>query len=146
MIAVDTNLLVYAADSDSPWQSRAESLLVELAEGQAPWALVWPCIHEFLGVITNPRIYKNKALPTAKAFDHAERWMESPSVRLIGESAGYWLRLRHLMEEGKIVGPMVHDAKIASICLHHGVDVLWSADRDFLRFPQLKTINPLVKR
>lgn len=146
MIAVDTNLLVYAADLDSPWNRDTEDILTRLAEGSAPWALPWPCLHEFLGVVTNPRIYKQAALPVREAFDHAERWMESPSVRVIGESPGYWGRLRQVMETGKTVGGMVHDAKIAAICLHHGVQVLWTADRDFARFPKLKTVNPLVKR
>ncbi len=145
MIAVDSNILIYAAHSNSPWHEEAETCLIQLAESDSPWAIPWPCIHECLGVITNPRAYK-PSMTISDALDQIERWMESPSLRVIGESIGYWQRLRLLMQSGQIVGPMVHDAKIASICLHHGVDVLWSADRDFLRFPQLKTINPLVKR
>jgi predicted nucleic acid-binding protein len=38
----------------------------------------------------------------------------------------------------------VHDARIAALCLQHGVRELWSADRDFNRFPALRTRNPLV--
>jgi predicted nucleic acid-binding protein len=33
---------------------------------------------------------------------------------------------------------------IAALCLHHGVSELWTADRDFTRFPALRTHNPLV--
>ena len=40
---------------------------------------------------------------------------------------------------------MVHDARIAALCLSHGVRELWSADRDFSRFPALRTRNPLVE-
>ena len=145
MIAVDSNILVYAANIDSAWHNDARDRIEELAQNESPWAIPWPCVHEFLGIITNPRIHKIP-IPMAVAIFKVERWMESPSLRVIGESAGYWPKLRTSLEAGRVVGAMVHDAKIASICLHHGVDVLWSADRDFQRFPQLKTMNPLIKR
>lgn len=40
-------------------------------------------------------------------------------------------------------GPMIHDARIAAICLSHGVKKLWTCDRDFARFPSLRHENPL---
>jgi predicted nucleic acid-binding protein len=49
-----------------------------------------------------------------------------------------------LLARGNIVGGRIHDARIAALCLHHGVRELWTADRDFSMFPQLKTHNPLV--
>jgi uncharacterized protein len=54
MIALDSNYLVYAHREDSPWHDPAYSRIVELAEGQAPWAIPWPCIHEFLAIVTTP--------------------------------------------------------------------------------------------
>lgn len=41
-------------------------------------------------------------------------------------------------------GAMVHDGRIAALCLHHGVSELWTADRDFSRFATLAVRNPLV--
>jgi len=41
---------------------------------------------------------------------------------------------------------VIHDARIAAICLENGVVELWSADRDLGRFAGLKVVNPLVKR
>jgi len=49
------------------------------------------------------------------------------------------------MTAGQIVGPRVHGARIAALCLQHGVRELWTADRDFSRFPQVKTLNPLLR-
>jgi len=66
MIAVDSNVLVYAHREDSPWHDTAYSRIVELAEGRAPWAIPWPCIHEFLAIVTHPRIY-NPPTPLEKA-------------------------------------------------------------------------------
>ena len=81
-------------------------------------------------------------------MDHAiaqiEIWRESPSLKFIGETAAHWLYLKQVLTAGNIVGPMTHDARIAAICLQHGVTRFLSADRDFSRFPELHTVNPLV--
>jgi len=52
MIAVDTNLLVYAHREDSPWHDAALAKITEFAEGKSPWSIPWPCIHEFLAIVT----------------------------------------------------------------------------------------------
>ena len=66
MIAVDTNILVFAHRSDAEWHARAQSCVRELAEGGVAWAIPWPCVHEFLAIATHPRIYDPPTpLPTA---------------------------------------------------------------------------------
>ena len=67
----------------------------------------------------------------------------SRNVRLIGEGANHLEWLERLLAGGDVRGGMVHDARIAAICLAHGVTELWTADRDFSRFDQLRTRNPL---
>jgi len=143
VIAVDSNLLVYAHREDSPWHSPAFDYLVQLAEGRAPWAIPWPCIHEFLAIVTHPRIY-TPPTPLLKAIDQVEAWLESPSLVLLSESEDYWGVLQNILQAGRVAGPQVHDARIAALCRQHGVTELWSADRDFSRFPRLKVRNPLV--
>jgi len=73
-----------------------------------------------------------------------EVWLESPFCRMLGEGEGYFQRLSELAEGGKVRGPMIHDARIAAVCLYNGVTALWTADRDFSRFKPLKTVNPLA--
>lgn len=143
MIAVDTNLLVYAHRQDSPFHAAAELLITGLAEGRAPWAIPWSCVHEFLAIVTHPRIYKPPT-PLAIALAQVDAWLESPSVTLLAESRVYWRHLRPVLEQGKVIGPKVHDARIAAVCQFHGIDELLSADRDFGRFPGVKVRNPLV--
>jgi hypothetical protein len=143
LIAVDTNILVYAHRADSPFHTAAMARMRELAEGRAPWALPWPCAHEFYSVVTHPRIYR-PASTFGQAIDQIEAWLESPLVVSVGEGPAYWTSLSGLLSAGKVTGPAVHDARIAALCLASGVQVLWSADRDFSRFPGLRTINPLV--
>lgn len=143
MIAVDTNILVYAHREDSPFHARALAAIESLANGRTAWAIPWPCLHEFFSIATHPRIYAPPT-PTALALDQIEAWLESPTLVLLGESERHWPELRLLIETGRLAGPQVHDARIAALCLEHGVGTLWSADRDFSRFPRLKTVNPLV--
>lgn len=143
MIAVDTNVLVYAHREDSEWHRVAVARMVELAEGQGPWAIPWPCVHEFLAIVTHPRIF-SPPTPLAAALGQVDAWLESPALVLLAESDGYWTRLRNLLRAGKVSGPKVHDARIAAVCAQHGVRELWSADRDFNSFPGFRVINPLV--
>lgn len=143
MTAVDTNILVFAHRADSPWHDAARTTVRELAEGASAWGIPWPCIHEFLAVVTHPRIYRPPT-PIAKAVDQVDAWFESPTLVLLGEADGHWPALKALVMAGKVEGPRVHDARVAAICASHGVRELWTADRDFSRFPGLKTVNPLV--
>jgi toxin-antitoxin system PIN domain toxin len=143
MIAVDTNILVYAHREDSEWHGAASQRLVELAEGRAAWAIPWPCIHEFLAIVTHPKIFAPPT-PLTKALDQVDAWVESPSLVLLAESLVHWERLRSLLLAGKVTGPRVHDARIAALCMQHGIRQLWSADRDFGRFHELSVVNPLV--
>jgi len=143
VIGVDTSILVYAHRQDSPFHERAAARVRELAEGNAAWAIPWPCVHELLAVITHARIYVPPT-PITRALDQVEAWLESPSLVLLAEDHEYWPKLRSSIEAGLVQGPRVHDARIASLCVTHGVSELWSADRDFSRFGQLKVVNPLV--
>jgi len=143
MIAVDTNVLVYAHREDAAWHDVAYACMMDLSEGVAAWAIPWPCIHEFLAVVTHPRIYAPPT-PVSAAIDQVEAWMESPSLVLLGESEGYWPYLRSVLEKGRIAGPMAHDARVASLCTQHGVNELWTADRDFSRLSGVKVRNPLL--
>jgi toxin-antitoxin system PIN domain toxin len=143
MIALDTNVLVYAHREDSPWHDVAAARIVELAEGRTPWAIPWPCLHEFLAIVTHPRIYAPPT-PLAAALDQVEAWLESPSLVLLSESEEYWPELRATLQDGRVAGAQVHDARIAALCKLHGVQALWTADRDFGRFPGLTVRNPLV--
>ena len=144
MIAVDTNLLVCAHRAEAEWHDRAAACVRELAEGRAPWAIPWPCLHEFLAITTHPRIW-DPPTPTEAALDQVDAWLDSPTLSLLAEGQEHWNELRDLLRAGRVAGPRVHDARIAALCLAHGVRELWTADRDFGRFPTLPTSNPLTR-
>lgn len=143
MIAVDTNILVPAHRRDAALHHAARHRLTELAEGSQPWALPWPCLHEFLAVVTHPRIF-DPASSLDAALQQIEAWTSSPSVRLIGERSDHLVQLRSALMPADVVGARVHDGRVAAICRSHGVTELWTIDRDFSRFPGLVTRNPLI--
>ncbi|MFT4219057.1 MAG: PIN domain-containing protein [Microbacterium sp.] len=143
MIAIDTNLLVYAHREDSPHHAAAAEVLRELAGGVGAWAVPWPCVHEFLAVVTHPRVYAPPT-PPAVALAAVDALAALPNLRLLHESPSHLVELDRLLSRGDVTGARVHDARIAAICIAHGVSELWSADRDFSWFPALRTRNPLA--
>jgi toxin-antitoxin system PIN domain toxin len=144
LIAVDTNILVYAHREESPFHEIASARVAELAESPATWAIPWPCLHEFLAIVTHPRIYAPPT-PLIRALDQVDAWLEAPGLTLLAETAAHWPILKGLLSAGHIVGPQVHDGRVAALCRQHGVRELWSADRDFSRFAGVAVVNPLVK-
>jgi uncharacterized protein len=143
MIAVDTNILVYAHRTDSPWNQAAYDCIHGLAEQRASWAIPWPCVYEFFSIVTHPRIYAPPS-STEQAIDQLDAWFEAPGLTLLAEEGAHWQALKLQLLRGKVAGPLAHDARIATLCLVHGVNELWSADRDFGRFGDLRTRNPLL--
>jgi len=135
------NILVHAHRADSPWHDAAAERLREVSA--SAWGIPWPCIHEFLAIVTHPRIF-DPPTPAALALDTAAVWVQAPNVVLLAEQPGYWDVLRDLLRQSRITGPRVHDARVAALCLLHAVDELWTADRDFSRFGGLRVRNPLV--
>jgi predicted nucleic acid-binding protein len=100
-------------------------------------------VHEFLAIVTHPRVF-DPPTPMPSALDQITAWMESPSLVLLSEGAGYRAHLEEAVTSSRSAGPRIHDARVAALCAYHGVDELWSADRDFSRFPGLRVRNPLV--
>tara|TARA_B100001123_G_scaffold450971_1_gene625636 strand:+ start:6789 stop:7292 length:504 start_codon:yes stop_codon:yes gene_type:complete len=143
MIAVDTNLLLYAHREDCEFHGLALNFMQQFSEGENRWSIPWPCIHEFLAITTHPRIFDPPS-PSNLAFDCIGNWLQSPTCELIGEDQGYFEVLKRLSIQGKIAGPMIHDARVAAICIYNGIKELLTADRDFSRFSELKSRNPLT--
>lgn len=140
MIAVDTNVLVYAHRTEAPHHERALRAVESLAGSS--WAVPWACVHEFVAVVTNARIFTTPT-PIEEAVGALEVIKDAGAL-FLAESGDHLQRVGDLLVAGGVAGPKVHDARIAAVCLGHGVKELWTADRDFGYFPALRTRNPLV--
>lgn len=144
MIAVDTNILVYAHRADADWHERAKARMAELAQGRSRWGLPWPCVHEFLVIASHPAIYDPPST-IGEAASQVDAWLESPMAVLLTETELYWSMLKSQLRTARSGGLIVHDACVAALCMAHGVTEFWTADRDFSRFPTLPVRNPLVE-
>jgi toxin-antitoxin system PIN domain toxin len=142
MIAVDTNILVYAHRRESRHHPVAAELIRELAEGTAAWSIPWPCVYEFFSVVTNARIWKDAASTPEQAWYQIEAWTASPSNRLLCETDDFVPILERFAVRPRVRGAIVHDARVAAICVAHGIETLLTADRDFALFPELVTKRP----
>ena len=143
MRALDTNVLVHAEILTSPFHAIARDLLYLLATGSAPWAIPWPCVYEFLRVLTHPRVY-HPPMSSAAAMNDLRRILGSPSLVLLGETPRHAEVMASVVEASGATGNLMHDAHIAALCLEHGVSELVTGDRDFARFPQIRTVNPFA--
>ncbi len=143
MQAVDTNVLVYAVMASTDQHRRAAERLRDLAEGPAPWAIPWPCVYEFLRIVTHPRVF-HPPMPSSDALDAIEAVLRSPSLVLLSETERHAEVMASVLRQSRAAGNLVHDAHIAALCLEHGVRELLSGDRDFSRFSGLRVLNPFA--
>ena len=141
MKAVDTNVLVYAEIASSPHHDAAGAVLRSLAEGREPWAIPWPCVYEFLRVVTHPRVY-HPPVPASRALADLSAILASPSLILLSEASRHADMCVAVVRASGVSGNLIHDAHIAALCLEHGVSELVTGDRDFRRFEGLKIVNP----
>ena len=128
---------------ESSFHEVTKQRISELAASGMAWAIPWPCSHEFYAVVTNLRAFR-PASTVEQAGEQLSAWLTTPSLTLLHEGADHRTVLQTLLVTGRVVGGQVHDARIAAICIAHGVRELWSADRDFNRVPQLTVRNPLI--
>lgn len=143
MIAVDTNILVHAHRADASLHDKAKEVLRALAESPAPWAICYHGLIEFYAVVTRTRLWQTPSTPEQTA-NQIQAWRESPSLRILLDSEDTLDSFIRLAMEGRVSGAMIHDARVAACCQNHGVKELWTVDRDFSRFPPIKTKNPLL--
>ena len=140
MIAVDTNILVYAHRSDTVWHDRALYWITTLSEGDTPWALPVFCLGEFLRVVTHRSIFTAPST-SQQALDALDALLQSPTVRVLHPSSVYFSLLRAAVAQGHVAGNLVFDAQIAALCREHGVNRLLTEDNDFARFPTLSIVG-----
>lgn len=141
MRALDTNVLVFAEIRNSRHHSRARDVLRECAEGAEAWAIPWPCIYEFLRVVTHPRVY-HPPVPLELALADIRAILASPSLVLLSETPRHAEVMDAVVSRSGASGNLLHDAHIAALCIEHGVAELVTGDRDFRRFEGLRLHDP----
>lgn len=146
-IAVDTNILVYAWDKESPWHQQAADLLDRLELGTSEWAIPDSCLCEYYQTVTNSKKQANPATPK-EALERIEFWLALPHVAIlcefVDEDYDHWACFTDILEYAEIKGLDVFDAHVAAICITHRVGEFWTLDKGYRRFKGLKVRNPFV--
>lgn len=143
MIALDTNILIHARRREMAHHVAASLALHRLAEGDQPWAIPWPCLYEFVRVVTHPRIFAPPTNPDV-LLDDVEHLLGSPSLLMLGNGPSHAGHMLRALRGGEAWGSLAHDGHIAALLYEHGVRELWTLDRDFARFPGIRHVNPFA--
>jgi len=141
VIAVDTNVLVYAHRGESPFHDVARARLKSLAEGDTPWGIPIVAAWGFARVVTQPIFNPATAMSTAIAA--IDGLLTSASARVLTPGARHWSLLREIILSSQVRGAVTTDAVLVAICREHGVDTLLTNDRDFRRFSGIR-VEPLA--
>jgi len=142
MIVLDTNLLLYAYDSNAKEHAKAQAWLQGVLSGSDPVGIPWPSLIGFLRILTHPAVTGGRfSMEQASAI--VDEWLELPHVRLLSPSEGHWATLRRVLLESDSRGNITSNAVLAAVTIEHG-GVIYTNDRDFARFPGLRWVNPLA--
>jgi uncharacterized protein len=143
MRAVDASLLAFAVNRYAPEHARAAAALEDLANGERPWALAWPAVHEFLERVTH-RHAVARALRPADAWGFVEELARSASLRFLGATPRHAEVVAELLEDvpGGDAG-LPPGFEIAVVLREHGVRELLSCDRGMRRWRFLDVRDPV---
>jgi toxin-antitoxin system PIN domain toxin len=141
VIVIDANLLIYAYDLASADHKKSLVWLENVLSGEEAVGLPWQSMSAFLRIITNRRL-AGARVTVEQAVHIVEEWLQQPNVQILVPGDQHWSALRRMILEGRASGPLVSDAEIAALTIEYG-GVLYTADRDFARFPGLRWKNPL---
>jgi toxin-antitoxin system PIN domain toxin len=142
MILVDANLLIYAIDSESAHHSKARVWVEQILSETTPVGIAWIVVLAFLRVTTIQR-QTRKVLSPERAIAFVDSWLAKPHVSLVIPGEQHWPILRNLLLVSGTSGDLTSDAHLAALAIEHGYTV-FTADRDFRKFPGVSVINPLA--
>ena len=143
MLLVDTNILVYAADADSPWHARSRDWLERQRIRPDAWYTTWSILYEFMRVTTHPRVMRRPwTVPAAWAFVSA--LLRSPGLGVLVPTERHADVAEQMIAELPwLAGNLLHDSHTAILMREHGIRRICTRDVDFHRFSFLDVVEPL---
>jgi uncharacterized protein len=141
VIVPDANLLLYAYNTTDRQHTIARNWLDGVMNGRESIGLCWPVVLAFLRVGTSRKVFL-QPLQMTEAVEIVNEWVTHPHVIMLAPTDRHWVILSKILVESQVRGGMTTDAEIAAYVIEHG-GTLYTADRDFARFPGLNLINPL---
>ncbi len=141
MILVDANLLIYVVNRDDPRHSKARRWWESVLSGTKVVGIPWVAASAFVRITTRAGLMP-QPLTIEQACDYVSDWLDQPHVSRVVPGVGHWAVLSALLRTSGAAGNLVTDAHIAALAIENGATVA-SADRDFGRFEQVPSLNPI---
>jgi hypothetical protein len=142
MIAVDTNLLVYAHRAGCPEHQGARRAIEEAANDVNGWGIPSSCLFEFWSVVTHPSSTGGGSSPAA-ARGFIEALIETAGAVILPPPPALMPRCLQLADQLDVRGPRIFDLQIGLAALEAGVTEIWTHDSGFIALPGLKVRDPL---
>ncbi|MEK7409363.1 MAG: TA system VapC family ribonuclease toxin [Acidobacteriota bacterium] len=144
MFVVDTNVLFYATDHDSPFFKRCNGLLRGWRHGASAWCLTWGIVYEFMSILTHPRTLRAPR-PTLEAWQIVSTLLASPSLGMLTATDRHAAVAAEVFREiPHLAGNLMHDAETAILMREHGIRRIYTRDTHFHRFPFLEVLDPVA--
>jgi predicted nucleic acid-binding protein len=142
VIALDTNLLVYAHRSGLPEHRGARRAIENASRDPRGWGVTLPNVTEFWSVVTHP---DSRGGPSSAA--QASGFLDAlrtAGARTWLPGAGFVDRLLALAGRLEVQGPRVFDLQIGLTAFDNGAVELWTHDSRFFALPGLRIHDPLT--
>ncbi len=144
MFVVDTNVLVYAADADSPFHEQCLGQLTAWRKQAAAWFVTWAICYEFLRVTTHSRVLRSP-WSADRAWRFVDVLLQSPGLDCLTPSERHGTVAGEVLSElPHLSGNLMHDAHTAVLMREHGIKTIYTRDTDFHRFPFLQVVDPIT--
>lgn len=137
----DANVLLYASDESSTYNTQARVFLDRIATGDELVYLFWPTAMAYLRLATHHAIF-DKPLSPADAADNLDQLLALPHVQTVGEQDRFWPSYRRVADEAGARGNLVSDAHLVALMVENGVRTIWTRDRDYRRFSNIEARDP----
>jgi len=144
MFVVDTNVLLYAANSAAPEHFDCLRLLRGWRGQPLPWHVTWGILYEFVRVATHPRVFE-RPWDAGSAWSFVEAILRSPGLTVLLETERHAAVVRDVLSESPpVAGNLAFDLHTAALMREHGVAQIYTRDTAFHTFPFLTVIDPLA--
>lgn len=141
---LDTNVLVYAADEESPYHATCRRLVEDACRGFSAWYLTWGICYEFLRITTHPRVFR-RPWSADQAWSFVDAVLGSPALGMLVPTERHAAVVRALIGEAPhLAGNVFHDAETAALMREHGIRRIYTRDTDFHRFPFVEPVDPMA--
>lgn len=144
VIAIDTNLLVYAHRRAVAEHDAARRAIEAACNSPRGWGIALAAMAEFYGIVTHPAASGRPSTPDeAVAFLQMLETRGGMAVWTPGPQFG--TRLVQTAADLLVTGVRVFDLQIALCALDSGATELWTHDRNFVKVPGLRLRDPLAE-